>query len=383
MLFNSYLRTVQPPPIVEYLDKCQGLINDKSKVINLCQGTAYFKPPQEALVRIKWSDVHGYSSDQGLLELREKITSKLFPDLPASNVLVTPGANNAFFNLMVTILTPGLMDEVLLPSPVYFNHAMAIDMLGGKTIEVSCNQDFSLDLEAFECSITDKTRAIVITTPNNPTGQVYTREQLEKVAELCLDNNILLVADETYANFVEFIYSNKKHHSPFSIATDMGVNAVSISSFSKTFGIPGWRLGYLVTSGNFTDLIPEIMKVQDTSPICAPVPAQHLACELIDNWLDYFQEKISRIEERKKTIEHYLKDHLDYTPKGAFYCFPRFNGDSYQQALELTAKTGVMVLPGSIFGDTGENHFRVAYGHVSLEQLETAGKYIKIFLEKY
>lgn len=381
MLFNSYLSTVQPPPIVEYLDKCRGLVQDKSKIINLCQGTAYFKPPQEAFGRIKWSDVHGYSSDQGILELRERITCNLFPDLPASNVLITPGANNAFFNLMVTILTPGLNEEVMLPSPVYFNHAMAIDMLGGKTIEVPCKQDFTLDSEGMEDRITGKTRAIVITTPNNPTGQVYNHEQLKKVAGLCLENNLLLIADETYANFVEFVYEGE-HQSPFLIAMDMGVKAVSISSFSKTFGIPGWRLGYLVTSDNFTGLIPEILKVQDTIPICAPVPAQYLACELIDNWLDYFQEKINQIEERKKTMEYYLEDYLDYKPGGAFYCFPRFKRDSYRQALNLTARTGVIVLPGSIFGEIGEDRIRIAFGHVPLERLETAGKYIKTFLEK-
>lgn len=381
MSFNSYLRAIQPPPIVEYLDKCRGLFQDKSKIINLCQGTPYFKPPQEALGRIKWSEVHGYSSDQGNLDLRERITSNLFPDLPASNVLITPGANNAFFNLMVTILTPGLNQEIILPSPVYFNHAMAIDMLGGKTVEVPCNQDFTLNIEGMKNRITDKTRAIVITTPNNPTGQVYNHEQLKKVAELCLDNDILLIADETYANFVEFVYEGK-YLSPFRIAKNIGVNTVSISSFSKTFGIPGWRLGYLITSDNYAGLIPEILKVQDTIPICAPVPAQHLACELIDNWLDFFQEKINNIKKRKTMIENILGDYLDYKPRGAFYCFPRFEKESYQQALELTAQTGVMVLPGSIFGETGEGHIRLAYGHVSLELLEDAGKSIKMFIEK-
>jgi aspartate/methionine/tyrosine aminotransferase len=356
------------------------MIPNDVKVIDLGQGEVFFHPPAEALEKLDWQRVHGYCPDQGLLEFRERIASSIFPDLTAGNVLITSGANCAFFNLMTTVLTPGQQEEVILPSPVYFNHAMAVEILGGKVIEIPCNSDFSLDIETMREKVTPKTKVIVITTPNNPTGKVYEHEQLVKVIEICLENDLMLVADETYANSLKFVYDDVNYYSPFQIARDKGVEAVSISSFSKTYGIPGWRLGYLITPSE--ELMTEILKVQDTGPICAPVPAQILACELIDNWQDYFHGHLKEIKKRKEAIELPLREFLSYEPNGALYIFPHFKTktNTYQQALNLAAEKGIIVLPGSVFGKAGEGHFRIAYGNVSVEQLGMAGERVKAFL---
>ncbi|MFW9991676.1 MAG: pyridoxal phosphate-dependent aminotransferase, partial [Candidatus Odinarchaeota archaeon] len=336
-----------------------------------------FHPPAEALERIActWHCFHGYVDDQGLLELREKIASDYNPGLDASNLLLTPGANNAFFTLLVTTLNLG--DEFILPSPVYFNYAMAIQMLGGRVIEVPCDGGFDLDVEAIRSSITPRTKAIVIISPNNPTGKIYSSEKLKEIASTCRDLGILLVSDETYADFV---FKGFNYNSPYEIAREIGTDAVCVSSFSKVYGIPGWRLGYLITSSNV--MMQEMLKVQDTLNICAPVPAQYLVLELMENYRDYYIQKIGEIEGRKEAIESHLEKFLNYRPGGALYCFPRFRQDSYRQALKLAAEKGVIVLPGSIFGQAGEGNVRIAYGSASVEQLERASRLIEEFLEE-
>jgi aminotransferase len=365
-----------PPPILKMIEAAQRYVASPD-FLNLGQGLPGHIPPTDALKAfgdtLLHPATHRYTPDQGHLELREELAIYLRQNWsiqadPEKEISITAGANAAFTGAIFTILSPG--DKVIMPSPYYFNSVMAVRLAGGEITEVPVGSDFQLNYEEIESAVDKDTRAIFITSPNNPTGAVYSRETVDALVDLCIDKDLLLISDETYGRLV---FEGATHYSPRTRSNACD-RVISLGSFSKDFGMSGWRIGYVIGSDEF---MQEFLKVQDTVTICAPTPGQMLALEILKHGLDEIQEEIDKLSLLRDLA--YLRiseiQTLETTRTPAtFYMFPRVNGctDSRKLVLDILRDTKLLVLPGNIFGDAGESHLRISIGPLTPEAVDEA-----------
>lgn len=367
---------IMPPPIVKLAEVAKQFIVTPG-FLNLGQGVPGHIPPDNALTilkdRISHPATHIYTPDEGLVELREELAIYLRQQSgidanPQDEIVITAGANNAFAGAIFTLVDPG--ENVIMPSPFYFNSLMAVKLAGAEAKQVPVDEKFQPRVEAIEAAIDKKTRAVFMITPNNPTGAVYDKKTLNAVVDLCIQNDIMFISDETYSRMV---FDDAVHYSPRS-RRDAGDNVVTLGSFSKDFGMSGWRVGYTVGSPEF---IKEFLKVQDTVTICAPTAGQILALEVLKKGLDSVEKELHRLSLlrdlaylRLREIDAFQEIHT----KGTFYLFPRVKGcnDSRKLAMDILQSTGTLILPGSIFGETGEGHVRISIGPLTPEAVDEA-----------
>ncbi|MHA1907436.1 MAG: pyridoxal phosphate-dependent aminotransferase, partial [Candidatus Thorarchaeota archaeon] len=345
-------------------------------------------PPSKVLnalsERIAHPVTHRYTTDQGHLELREELalylrqTSGIDLD-PQRELTITAGGNQAFAGTVLTLIEPG--DEVIMPSPYYFNSVMAVQLAGGTVKEVPVNERFQPEPEEIEKMITPKTKCILLVSPNNPTGAVYDQKRVDAIVDLCIQNDIVLISDEAYARMV---FDDTNHYSPRK-RQDAHSHVITLGSFSKDFGMSGWRVGYTIGSSEFMD---EFLKVQDTISICAPTPSQILVLEALKSDLTWVEEEIHRLSLLREFA--YLRmreiDALEtWETKGTFYMFPKVKGctNSSELALDILQSTETLVLPGSVFGDAGEGHMRISLGPLTPDAVNEAFNRLSNFFENY
>jgi aspartate/methionine/tyrosine aminotransferase len=372
ILDSSRMQTVQSPiiPIVAEL------IRDHPGTISLGQGVVYYTPPPAAIANLAQAfvdpDQHRYQSVQGILPLRQAIQAKLQADnaIMADNldrIVVTAGSNMGFCNAVLAISQPG--DEIILLSPYYFNHEMAIAMIGCHPVVVATDANYQPQLPALEAAITNKTRAIVTISPNNPTGVVYSQETLQQINQLCQDRGLYHISDEAYEYFT---YEGAEHFSPGTLGQD---HTISLFSLSKAYGFASWRIGYMV--------IPEhlqmaIQKIQDTILICPPVVSQYAALGALQAGVEYCRQKLPAIAQIRQQMLQQLEAISDIctvpTASGAFYFLIKVNTtlDAMTLTESLIRKYGVAVIPGDTFGIKDGCYLRVAYGAIQ-SQLATEG----------
>jgi len=367
-------RKIQPP-VIPIVAKW---VEDNPGTISLGQGVVGWGPPEEAYVEM--ADVsrnpenHKYKSVQGIAPLLDLVKEKLKKEngiQPASDedLFITAGSNMGFVNAILAITDPG--DEVILPAPFYFNHEMAIDMLGCRPVIVSTKENHQLDLHKLKTAINKKTKAIVTVSPNNPSGAVYPREDLESVTELCREHNLFHISDEAYEYFT---FDESRHFSPAS-AMDAEENVISLFSLSKAYGFASWRIGYQVVPPQISNAI---RKIQDTNLICPPVVSQHAAMGCLRKGRSFCDERIRSIAKvRKKVLERISKwsPFANATPAGgAFYLLLKVETDMLPMELtrRLIERHKVAVIPGSAFGLNDSCHLRLAYGVLDLETCEKA-----------
>jgi len=317
-----------------------------------------------------------YSLAPGLLELREVIVQELekenkFYDFE-EEVIVTTGSIEAITATLLTILSPG--DEVLIPDPSYTSYQSAIKVAGGVPVFVPLNEQdhWAFDIAELEKRITPKTKALLFCNPNNPTGTIFTRNQLHAVAQLAIKHNFHILSDEVYKDFVfeEIGGSTSKRRlnlQPYSLAEMRGIRdrLVYIFSFSKAYAMTGWRIAYLATH---QELAKKILAVHDALVTCAPVVSQYAALaalEVAGNEL----EKYHKIYKKRRDLICGRLDKLgkifEYQrPSGAYFVFPKIKAgsDSKQFAIELLERAKVATVPGTAFGPSGENHIRMCFG---------------------
>jgi aminotransferase len=367
---------IMHPPILKLIEAAQRYVASPD-FLNLGQGLPGHIPPTDALKAfgdtLLHPATHRYTPDQGHLELREELAIYLRQNWsvqadPEKEISITAGANAAFTGAIFTILAPG--DRVIMPSPYYFNSVMAVRLAGGEITEVPVDSDFQLNYEEMESAVDGDTRAIYITSPNNPTGAVYSRETVDALVDLCIDKDLLLISDETFGRLV---FEGANHYSPQS-RSDARDRVISLGSFSKDFGMSGWRVGYVIGSDDF---MQEFLKVQDTVTICAPTPGQMLALEILKHGLDEIQEELDKLSLLRDLA--YLRiseiQSLETTRTPAtFYLFPRVNNcvDSRKLVFDILRDTKLLVLPGSIFGEAGESHLRISIGPLTPEAVDEA-----------
>ncbi len=378
---------IRPPPIVKLAEAAK-MFMGSSNFIDLGQGLPGHVPPMSVIKalteRISHPLTHRYTSDQGHLELREELALYLRQysgvDVdPQKEITITAGGNQAFAGTVLTLIEAG--DNVVMPSPYYFNSVMAIKLAGGTVTEVPVGPDFIPNPLDIEAAINDHTKAILLVSPNNPTGAVYDSHVVDKIVDICLEKDIFLISDEAYSRLV---FDDSQHYSPRR-RKDACENIITIGSFSKDFGISGWRVGYVLGQSEFME---EFLKVQDTISICAPTASQLIALEALKSDMNWVEEEIRRLSLLREFA--YLRakeiDALEVTEtKGTFYLFPKVVGctDSREMVLDLLQSTEVLVLPGSVFGDAGEGYIRISIGPLTADAVDEAFNRLAGFFETY
>jgi aspartate/methionine/tyrosine aminotransferase len=379
MYDNLRMQSVQSPiiPVVGEL------IRNNPGTISLGQGVAYYGPPPQAIESIQkfFADPgnHKYKLVQGIPELLVAIEKKLDAEngisLDGSRIVVTAGANMGFVNAVLAISDPG--DEIILQLPYYFNHEMAVTIADCKAVCVPTDDDYQLQPETIASAITDRTRAVVTISPNNPTGAVYRESDLRQVNELCRNNGIYHISDEAYEYFT---YDDAEHFSPGSIDDSAG-HTISLFSLSKAYGFASWRIGWMVIPER---LYMPVKKVQDTILICPPVISQWAAVGAMEAGRQYCAEKQQTTAEIHRIVLDELDDITDLVtvPRadGAFYFLLRVHKDSNPMELvkRLIEEHKVAVIPGMTFGMEDKCYLRVAYGAL---QKDTAAEGIGRLVE--
>ncbi|WNN89623.1 pyridoxal phosphate-dependent aminotransferase [Gloeocapsopsis dulcis] len=359
---TSRMQVVQSPviPIVGEL------IRNFPGTISLGQGVVYYPPPPEATDLTKFfadPTNHQYKAIEGIAPLIAAIKAKLQTfngiELDKQCIMVTAGSNMGFMNALLAITSVG--DEVILQTPYYFNHEMAIQIAGCHSVFVLTDENYQLRPEAIAQAITSKTKAVVTISPNNPTGAVYSQEALREVNQLCRDRGIYHISDEAYEYFT---YDGINHVSPGGFPQSHA-QTISLYSLSKAYGFASWRIGYMVIPEHL--LVP-IKKVQDTNLICPPVISQYAALGALQTGFDYCRSHIQAIARVRQLVLrslNSLQGLCTIAPAhGAFYFFLKVHTqlDAFELTERLIREHRVAVLPGTAFGMDRGCYLRVAYG---------------------
>src|SRR3954471_11381355 len=379
MKFRTRMDAVQAPIVPVIGD----LIRQVPGTISLGQGVVHYGPPSAAVNVAREAlanpDTHTYQDGAGTRALVGAIEDKLQRDnaidvARGSRVMVTAGGNMAFVHAILATTAPG--DEVILPVPFYFNHEMAIEMAGCRAVRVACDERYQLRVDAIERAITDRTRAIVTISPNNPTGAVLSEGSLRAVNDLCRARGLYHLSDEPY----EYFTYGVRHLSPGSFAGAAG-HTISMFSLSKAYGFAGWRVGYMA----YPEALGSAMiKSQDTILICPTIAAQIGARAALEVGRGYCEPHVRELASIRDFVVRELSAlaPLATVPAadGAFYCLLRVNGggDPMTLAERLIREHKVAVIPGTAFGMTDACTFRVAYGALQKETVaEGIGRLVK------
>jgi aspartate/methionine/tyrosine aminotransferase len=358
------MQAVQSPIIPVVGD----LIRQNPGTISLGQGVVSYGPPPEVAQAIANflanPDLNKYQDVQGIPELRTAIAHKLITENQIQiagihQVVVTAGSNMGFVNALLAITQPG--DEIILQTPYYFNHEMAIEMASCKAVLVPTDANYQLQLDAIAAAITERTRAIVTISPNNPTGAVYSAEVLQAVNQLCQAHGIYHISDEAYEYFT---YDDAEHTSPARF--DPGSqHTLSLFSLSKAYGFASWRIGYMVLPET---LLASVQKIQDTILICPPVVSQYAALAALKAGREYCVEGVEAIATVRQSVLNSLGDLQNFctipATEGAFYSFIKVQTELTAMALveRLVCEHRVAVIPGHTFGMHEGCYLRVAFG---------------------
>jgi hypothetical protein len=379
MTLSPLITKVHFPPISEVKRWLAERPDDGLELIDLCQAVPDYPPARELTEHLSGL-LHDplmskYSPDEGLPEVREAICGyyerKYGTALSPANICLTIGASQAFWLAIVTLCRAG--DEVVVQVPCYFDHPMVLDMLGIRVVYAPfVEAEGGVPNPAvIESLITDKTRAILIVSPSNPTGAITPSTVIHELLALARRHGIALILDETYN---EFIPGGARPHDLFSDPS-WGDHFVHIASFGKTYALTGYRAGLLAASENF---IHQALKAQDTMAVCQPRITQHaikFGVERLDGWVAANREMMKRRHELFRT--EFLKpgNRFQLAASGAFFAWVRHpfsDSKGRQVARRLVEEAAVICLPGEVFGPGLEGYLRLAFGNIHEEAIPEA-----------
>ena len=359
-------------PIIPWVGE---LIRRTPGTISLGQGVVDYAPPaaaHEALIRFCAEPArHKYQHELGIPELRERIATRLAAengiDADRFSLMVTAGGNMAFLTALLAICDQG--DEVVLVKPYFFNHEMAVRMIGCRPVVVAADERYQLDLASIEAAIGPRTRAVVTVSPNNPSGAVYSESDLRAVNALCTDRGLYHISDEVYEYF---LFDGARHFSPGAIA-GAETHTVCIYSLSKSYGFASWRVGYMLFPSS---LLEAVKKIQDTNVICAPVVSQFAAVGVLETGRQWVEERIESIAAVRRIALDALSSLGERVtvPRadGAFYFLVRVHRgeDSVELVERLIRRHGIALIPGTAFGMDDGCYLRIGYGAVDAAAME-------------
>ena len=379
--FSTALENMPPSGIRKFFDMLVG----HDDVISLSVGEPDFPTPwlmrEEAFYHLEQGHT-SYTGNAGLPELRQEIAKYLERYNcyynPLKEILITVGASEGVDATLRSILNPG--DEIIVCEPCYVNYAPLAALTGAKIIEVDTSSSgFHPTAALIEGVITPKTKAVMICSPNNPTGTMIPRDELEKIAKVVVSNKIWCISDEIYC---ELVYDGAEH---VSIASMPGMKdyAIILNGFSKSFAMTGWRIGYVAAP---EDLIKIMTKLHGHNAICAPIMSQYAAIEGLKNgWSEVEKMRVSYQQRRNLMYKAFCDMGLKVPePTGAFYMFPDITSTGMkaeQFAMDFFKQYNVAVVPGTAFGKGGEGHIRCCYA-TSIDKIKIALDRLQEFIYK-
>ena len=373
---------LKPSGIRKFFD----LVSEMKDAISLGVGEPDFDTPwhirDEGIFALEKGKTF-YTSNAGLKELREEICNYLkrrqnVSYNPNEEVLVTVGGSEAIDIGLRALVNPG--DEVIIPQPSYVSYEPCAVLAGAKPviIDLKAENEFRLTAEELRGAITDKTKVLILPFPNNPTGAVMTRRDLEEIAKIVIENDIYVMSDEIYA---ELTYNGE--HVSIASLEGMKERTILINGFSKAYAMTGWRLGYACAP---KAIISQMTKIHQFAIMCAPTTSQYAAVEALKNGDNDVKEMRQAYNQRRRFLINAFKQMgLDcFEPFGAFYVFPcikEFGMTSEEFATRFLEEEKVAVVPGNAFGESGEGFVRISYAY-SLENLKVAVDRLGHFIEK-
>lgn len=384
--FNPLIEKLSPPPVPSVFAWGRSYDGSKGPLIDLSQAVPGYPPHAEMLKLLgeaaSSKAFTGYGPIEGEMSLRrayaDHVSQVYGASLEFDNIHITSGCNQAFVCAAMTVAGPG--DTVLMTEPFYFNHETTLAMLGIRTAFAPCGAaaGFLPDLSSLEAAINPGVRALAVVSPNNPTGAIYPPSLLEAIFRLCCDKGIWLILDETYRDFMP--EAGKAPHSLFGLE-GWEETLVSLYSFSKSFCIPGHRLG-AITAG--AKVVEQVAKIMDNLQICAPRAAQAAvatALPLLADWREENRQEIGRRAEALKAVMRGVNDwKLDAI--GAYFAFVRhpFEGvGSAAVAEKLARQAGVVCIPGSYFGEGQQDYLRFAFANADVPTIRRLEERLRNF----
>ena len=373
------VKQIKPSGIRRFFEMAKEVEN----TISLSVGEPDFPTPDHIKIKgieaIK-KDLTFYTPNAGLKQLRNEISlfvkRRYNLDYAWNETLVTIGGSEAIDISIRALIDPG--DEVLIVEPCFVCYAPIVELTGGVpiTVETKLEDNFKLTADALKAKITDKTKLLILPFPNNPTGAIMTKEDLEPIAEILRDTNIMVLSDEIYS---ELTYGRK--HFSITQLDGMQERTILINGFSKAFAMTGWRLGYLAAP---EPLVTQILKIHQYAIMSSPTVSQYAAVEALTHCEREVNNMVSEYNVRRRLlVDSFNKMGLEcFNPEGAFYVFPCIKSTgmtSEEFCEELLNEQKVAVVPGNAFGESGEGFIRVSYAY-SLKHLMEALKRIEIFI---
>ena len=379
---SKVIKEVKPSGIRKFFD----IVSEMKDAISLGVGEPDFDTPWHIREEGIYSLERGrtfYTSNAGLKELKVEISKYLERKINVlydyhDEIMVTVGGSEAIDIAMRAMLDPG--DEVLIPQPSYVSYLPCAQLIHAVPVIIELKEEnqFRLTKQELLDSITDKTKMLVLPFPNNPTGAIMEREDLEEIAKVCVEKDIFVLSDEIYS---ELTYKEK--HVSIASMPVMKERTVVINGFSKAFAMTGWRLGYAAAP---KVILQQMLKIHQFAIMCAPTTSQYAAVDALKHGEHDVEKMTEAYNQRRRYLLHNFKEMgLDcFEPYGAFYVFPnikRFGMTSEEFATRLLEEEKVAVVPGTAFGDCGEGFLRISYAY-SLESLKVALARVRNFIER-
>ena len=374
---------IKPSGIRKFFD----IVATMKDAISLGVGEPDFDTPwrirDEGIYSLTKGKTH-YTSNTGLMELREAISDYLKRKYSlsydaASEVMVTVGGSEAIDIALRAMLDTG--DEVIIPQPSYVSYEPCTILAGGKPVFINLKEEncFRLTAKELEDAITEKTKILILPFPNNPTGAIMEREDIEAIARVVIKHDLFVLTDEIYS---ELTY--KEEHVSIASLPGMKERTVYINGFSKAFAMTGWRLGYACAP---SVILKQMLKIHQFAIMCAPVTSQHAAIEALRNCDAEVSSMKQEYDRRRRFLVHSFREMglSCFEPFGAFYIFPsikKFGMTSDDFATALLKEQKVAVVPGTAFGASGEGYVRISYAY-SLKRLKEALVRIEAFLKDH
>ena len=379
---SQKVMSIQPSGIRKFFD----IASEMEDVVSLGVGEPDFDTPWHIRDEGIYSLEKGrtfYTSNSGLKPLREEISRYLNRRYhlnydPLHEILVTVGGSEGIDIALRAMLDPG--DEVLIPQPCYVSYLPCVSLADGVpvTIELKEENEFRLTKEELLEKITDKTKILVLPFPNNPTGAVMRREDLEDIAEVIIDHDLYVLSDEIYS---ELTYQGD--HVSIASLPGMRERTLTINGFSKSYAMTGWRLGYICGP---QEIVAQMTKIHQFAIMCAPTTSQYAAVEALRNGDADVAKMRESYNQRRRFLMHAFEEMglKCFEPFGAFYVFPcikEFGLTSDEFAMRLLEEEHVAVVPGTAFGDCGEGFLRISYAY-SIDDLKIALKRLERFIQR-
>ncbi len=375
---------LKPSGIRKFFD----IVSEMKDAISLGVGEPDFATPwhirDEGIYSLEQGHTK-YTSNAGLMKLREEICHYLYRTQsihyhPTREVLITVGGSEAIDIGIRAMINPGEGEEVLIPQPSYVSYEPCTILAGGKPviIDLKAENEFRLTPEELKAAITPKTKLLILPFPNNPTGAIMEKKDLEAIADIIIENDIYVMSDEIYG---ELTYKDK--HVSIASLPGMKERTLLINGFSKAYAMTGWRLGYVCGPQN---IIEQMTKIHQFAIMCAPTTAQYAAIEALKNGDEDIVEMRTAYNQRRRFLMHAFREMgLEcFEPYGAFYVFPcikEFGMTSEEFATRFLEEEKVAAVPGDAFGASGEGYLRISYAY-SLEKLKMAMERLAHFITK-